>query len=537
MQVYQGKTIFEGIGIGKIHVYKKGIHRIGCNFVEDTQGEIKRLEGAKDEALKQMQVCYQKALEELGTEKASIFQVHKAILQDEVYLGDMYSLITKNKYNAEYAVTVIRDKYLEKFEMMEDAYLKARALDIQDITERLLQNLRGERNETVQIEPPGIILAEELTPSQTMQLDLEKVKAIVTVSGSQYSHTSILAKTMGIPALILVGMDLDTSMDGKMAIADAVNGCLYVEPDEQIMDVMQERYRNVLTQRASESHGEWMEEYFPISICANINSLKDLERIEYPTHFGIGLFRSEFMFFEKDIFPTEDEQFRVYKKVLEEIPNRKVVIRTLDIGADKQCAYFPLEEEENPALGLRGIRVTLRHSFILRIQLRALLRAAIYGELWILYPMITSLEEVKEINHVLEQVRKEMTEEGIAYGVPKQGIMIETPAAVMISDLLAKEVDFFSIGTNDLTQYTLAMDRKSTELAEVYNPRHPAVIRMIEMVVKNGHKEGIPVSVCGELSSDLSMTEEFIKMGVDELSVAPAYLTVLTRKIRSLIKE
>ena len=537
MQVYQGKSVYEGIAIGKIRVYKKGEQQVKRIPIKDTQGELERFRQAKEETIVRIQELYRKAGEEVGKSNAGIFEIYGVILEDDTYVSDITTLIEKNGYNAEYAVAVIKEKYLQTFAAMEDEYLKARALDIGDISERLLEALQGTNPLPIEEEEPVIVLSEELTPSEALRLDKDKVLAFVTVGGSMYSHTSILAKTMGIPALINVNISVDASLDGKIAIIDGTEGIVYVDPEQEIL-------REWIKKRDEEAEGrslhlsrEEMEQAIEktgLRICANIGSLRDLESLEETEVSGIGLFRSEFLFFERQEFPTEEEQFQCYRTVLEAMNKKQVVIRTLDIGADKQCEYFPMEKEENPALGMRGIRVSLEYREIFKVQLKALLRASVYGELGILYPMITSVEEVREIKEMLESTKKELRQEGKEYGKAKLGVMIETPAAVMISDLLADEVDFFSIGTNDLTQYTLAMDRQSGKLEKYYQPDHPAIMRMITMVIENAHKKGISVAICGELSGDTMLTEEFIRMGVDELSVAPGMISILQKKLVEL---
>ncbi len=538
MQVYQGKSVYEGIAIGKIRVYKKGEQQVRRVLVGDIGVERERFERAKEVTISQIATLYEKARKEMGEGNAAIFEVYKAILEDDNYVSDITTLIEKQGYNAEYAVAVVKEKYLQMFAAMEDEYLKARALDIRDISERLLEALQKNENTQTEEEEPVILISEELTPSEALQLDMSKVLGFVTVGGSLYSHTSILAKTRGIPALINVDINVDAALDGRMAILNGGEGVFYVDPEPKVLQEwmqkqsVQEQNRQVaLSQRELDA----VYEKLKIRICANIGSLQDVETLKEQSIKGIGLLRSEFLFFERQDFPTEEEQFESYRTVLEAMQGKRVVIRTLDIGADKQCEYFPMEAEENPALGMRGIRVSLEYSDIFKTQLRALLRASVFGNLGILYPMITSVEEVRQIKEVLEQAKGELVQEGKEFGTPSFGIMIETPAAVMISDILAKEVDFFSIGTNDLTQYTLAMDRQSSKLEAFYHTHHPAILRMIELVTEKAHKAGIQVSICGELSADTLLTEEFIKMGVDELSVAPGVISILQKKLIEFI--
>ncbi len=540
MQIYRGKSVYEGISIGKIRVYKKGEQPIRRVPITDISEELNRFEQAKEVTIGQIEALYQKARKEMGEGNAAIFEIYAAILADDNYVSDITTLIVELGYNAEYAVAVTKEKYLQMFAAMDDEYLKARALDIQDISERLLEALQGRANIHAEEEEPVILLSEELTPSEAMQLDKDKVLAFVTVGGSLYSHTAILAKTMGIPALINTDIVVDASLDGKLAVVDGANGLFYVDPEAEILQEWIKKQSSqpkgkqiVLNQEALDS----IYEKAGMCICANIGNLKDVESLRGLNIKGIGLLRSEFLFFERQNFPTEEEQYECYRTILEAMEDKKVVIRTLDIGADKQCPYFPIEWEENPALGMRGIRVSLEYRELFKTQLKALLRASLHGDLGILYPMITSVEEVREIKEVFDSAQKELQKEGKGFGNPMQGIMIETPAAVMISDLLAREVDFFSIGTNDLTQYTLAMDRQSNKLEKYYQIYHPAILRMVRLVVENAHKSGIPVSICGELSSDIQLTEEFMKMGVDELSVAPGMIGIIQKKLVELSEE
>ncbi|MBR4083970.1 MAG: phosphoenolpyruvate--protein phosphotransferase [Lachnospiraceae bacterium] len=539
MQIYQGKSVYEGIAIGKIRVCKKGEQQARRIPVTDINGELERFHQAQEATIGQIEDLYGKAREEMGEGNAAIFEIYEAILTDDNYVNDITTLIKKNGYNAEYAVTVIKEKYLQMFAAMDDEYLKARALDIRDISERLLDALQGGKKSRIEDEESIIVLSEELTPSEALQLNLEKVVGFITVEGSLYSHTAIFAKTRGIPALINVDIGMDTSLDGKLAIVDGVGGHFYVEPKQDVLQECMQKLRTVKEEKQillSQQELNSIYDKLKICICANIGNIKDVEALKDLNIKGIGLLRSEFLFFERKDFPTEEEQFECYKTVLEAMQGKHVVIRTLDIGADKQCAYFHMESEENPALGMRGIRVLLENRELFLTQIKALLRASAYGNLGILYPMITSMEEMTEIKEVLEQAKTELTREKNLFGTPTHGIMIETPAAALISDLLAKEVDFFSIGTNDLTQYTLAMDRQSSKLEAHYNKYHPAILRIIRLITENAHKAGIPVSICGELSADISLTEEFIKMGVDELSVAFGMIPILQKKLVELSK-
>ncbi len=532
MQIYQGKSVYEGIVIGKIRIHIQGKQQITLQKVSDSQAEIRRFQEAKEKTLVKLQELYQQTYDKIGEGNATILEAHKVFLADVSYIEDIVNLIDTLSCNSEYAVVSVEEKYRSMFERLGDDYMKARALDLQDVSERLLEALSGDDVIEEELLEPAIILAEEMTPSELLRLDKDSVLALVLTEGSLYSHTAILARTMGIPTLIQVGPDGDRDLDGKMAVVDSEKGVLIVEPDEVTVEQIEHRIR----QEQADCEEMAVGGQLGIRICANIGSLKDLEILKGKPFDGIGLLRSEFVFFEKDNFPTEEEQFEIYRTILQAMSGKKVVIRVLDMGADKQCGYLPLDKEENPALGLRGIRVLLANEQILRTQLRALLRAALYGELYILYPMITGMEEVQRVKEILASLEKELQEQGIAYGEPKQGIMIETPAAVMISDTLANEVDFFSIGTNDLTQYTLAMDRQSSRLAKEYDPKHPAILRMIRMVVENAHAKGIEVAICGELSADSTMTEVFVQMGVDELSVAPGYLSSVRKKCKAYEK-
>jgi len=532
MQIYQGKTVFEGIAIGRIRTHKPGRQQITLQKVTDPQQEIKRFQEAKEKTLAKLQELYQQTYDKIGEGNAAILEAHKVFLADVSYVEDIVNLIGTLSCNAEYAVVLVQEKYQSMFASLSDDYMKARALDLQDVSERLLEALSGDDVSEEMVLDPTIILAEEMIPSELLRLDKDNVLALVLTEGSLYSHTAILARTMGIPTLIQVRIQGDADLDGRMAVVDSEKGILIAEPDEATVEQAQHRIQQGQTDCEEVAEGEQLS----IRICANIGSLKDMENLKGKPLDGIGLLRSEFVFFGKDGFPTEEEQFEIYRTILQAMSGKKVVIRVLDMGADKQCGYFPLEKEENPALGLRGIRVLLANEQILRTQLRALLRASVYGELHILYPMITGVEEVQRVKAVLDSLERELQEQGIAYGHPKQGIMIETPAAVMISDTLADEVDFFSIGTNDLTQYTLAMDRQSPRLAKKYDPKHPAIIRMIRMVVENAHAKGIEVAICGELSADSTLTETFMQMGVDELSVAPGYLSSVRKKCKAYEK-
>ena len=534
MKVYSGKSVFGGIAIGRIRVYKKDEHQVKRMKVSDADEEITRYEEAKEKAIQELQDLYNKALKEVGEANAAIFEVHQMMLDDDDYNDSVKNIIRGQEVNVEYAVATTGDNFSQMFASMDDDYMRERAADIKDISERLLRILYGNFDTEIQEDEPVIIVADDLAPSETVQLDKDKVLSFVTVHGSLNSHTAILARTMAIPALVGVTLPLDESMDGKTGIVDGTNGKIYVDPDEDTLEQMerqmqeeQEKKKLLLTLKGKDNvtlDGQ------KLMLYANIGNIKDLATVLQNDAGGIGLFRSEFIYLEKDSYPTEEEQFRIYKQVAETMAGRRVIIRTLDIGADKQCDYFDMESEENPALGYRAIRICLTRPEVFKTQLRALFRASAFGKIAIMYPMITSIKEIRKIREIVDEVKKELDKLETPYGNPEQGIMIETPAAAIISDELAKEVDFFSIGTNDLTQYTLAIDRQNTKLDEFYDPHHPAVLRMISMVVENAHKAGIWAGICGELGADQTLTREFLAMGVDELSVSPGSILPI-RKI------
>lgn len=538
MQVYSGKSVFGGIAIGKISVYKKNEQQVKRVRTEDTKGELARYEAAKAAAVEQLQELYQKALKEVGEANAAIFEIHQMMLEDGDYNESVENIIETQKVNAEYAVAVTGDNFAQMFRAMDDDYMRERAADVKDISERVLSILNGGQKGKVVTDEPVIIVADDLAPSETVQLEKDMVLSFVTVHGSVNSHTAILARTMAIPALIgTEELPLDDTVDGKLAVVDGLNGKIYVEPDAQTLEEMQKR------QQAEQEKKELLQllkgkenvtlDGKKIMLYANIGNIKDLATVIQNDAGGIGLFRSEFIYLEKDNYPTEEEQFSIYKTAVEMMAGKRVIIRTLDIGADKQCEYFGMDKEENPALGYRAIRICLTRPEIFKTQLRALFRASAYGNLAIMYPMITSLWEVKRIKEIVEEVKAELNAELLEFGNPQQGIMIETPAAVMMSGELAKEVDFFSIGTNDLTQYTLAIDRQNPKLDKFYDAHHPAVLSMIRMTVENAHKAGIWAGICGELGADTSLTKEFLAMGVDELSVSPGSIL----PIRKIILE
>ncbi|WP_455953464.1 phosphoenolpyruvate--protein phosphotransferase [Blautia sp.] len=538
MQVYSGKSVFRGIAIGKISVYRKNEQQVKRVRTEDTKGELARYEVAKAAAVEQLQELYQKALKEVGEANAAIFEIHQMMLDDGDYNESVENIIETQKVNAEYAVAVTGDNFAQMFRAMDDDYMRERAADVKDISERVLSILNGGQKGKVVTDEPVIIVADDLAPSETVQLEKDMVLSFVTVHGSVNSHTAILARTMAIPALIgTEELPLDDTVDGKLAVVDGLNGKIYVEPDAQTLEEMKKRRQAELEKKELLQLLKGKENVTldgkKIMLYANIGNIKDLATVIQNDAGGIGLFRSEFIYLEKDRYPTEEEQFSIYKTAVETMAGKRVIIRTLDIGADKQCEYFKMDKEENPALGYRAIRICLTRPEIFKTQLRALFRASAYGNLAIMYPMITSLWEVKRIKEIVEEVKAELTAEQLEFGNPQQGIMIETPAAVMMSEELAKEVDFFSIGTNDLTQYTLAIDRQNPKLDKFYDAHHPAVLSMIRMTVENAHKAGIWAGICGELGADTSLTKEFLAMGVDELSVSPGSIL----PIRKIILE
>ncbi len=537
MLAFQGKSVTNGVAIGKIFVYKKGEQQVKRIRIENADAEVARFRQAQTDAVAQLAELYEDSVKTIGEAGAAIFEMHQMMLADEDFTEAVENIIVTQSVNAEYAIACTSDNFYKMFSDMEDSYMRARATDVKDISERLLQVLSGEGSDFTQIKEPVIIVAEDLTPSETVQLDKEKVLAFVTVQGSLNSHTAILAKTMNIPALVGTPVSLE-QIHGKEAVVDSAQGILYIEPEASLLAEMHKRKKKeeeknalLLKYRGKETVTTSGKK---VLLYANIGNSRDLAQVLQNDAEGIGLFRSEFLYLENTDYPTEEEQFAVYKTVAETMAGKKVIIRTLDIGADKQAPYFGLEHEENPAMGLRAIRICLTRPEVFKTQLRAIFRASAYGNIAVMYPMITSIEEVRRIKEIAGEVEKELQEQGIAYGNVEQGIMIETPAAVMISEELAKEVAFFSIGTNDLTQYTLAIDRQNTELDAFYDAHHPAVLRMIQMVADNAHKAGIWVGICGELAADLTLTETFVKMGIDELSVPPGVVLPLRKEIREL---
>ena len=536
MEKYTGKSIFKGIAIGKILFYQKGEQPVKRVKIEDTAEQIKRYEDARAKAAEQLQGLYEKALKEVGEANAAVFEVHQMMLEDDDYIDSVVNIIETQQVNAEFAVATTGDNFAKMFAEMEDDYFKARAADVKDISERMVNILSGNESGGALGDEPVIVVAEDLAPSETVQMDKEKLLAFVTRLGSANSHTAILARTMNIPALIEV--DIKEEWNGKMAVVDGYTGTFYIYPDEETLKKMQEKKEEDIKARELLQELKGKEDITVdgkhIKLYANIGGVKDVTSVLANDAAGIGLFRSEFLYLEADNYPDEEAQFQAYKTVAENMAGKKVIVRTLDIGADKQVDYFNLDHEENPAMGYRAIRICLDRRDIFRTQLRALLRASAYGNIGIMYPMIISVDEVKEIKKIVESIKAELTEKGIEYGEVEQGIMIETPAAVMISDLLAEEVDFFSIGTNDLTQYTLAIDRQNSKLDNIYDSHHPAVLRMIQKTIENGHKAGCWVGICGELGADMTLTETFLKMGIDELSVSPTFVLPIRKLIREM---
>lgn len=538
MVKFYGKPVYKGIAIGPVQVLKKEDQKVKRNRVENPEDEVKRVEQAVKTSQVQLQKLYDKALVEVGETSAAIFEVHQMMLEDEDYLDAINSMIRTEQVSAEYAVAMTGDNFAEMFAGMDDDYMRARAADVKDISNRLIQSLSGQAGNEFDFREPSIIVADDLSPSETVQMDKEKILAFVTVHGSANSHTSILARMMNIPALIGVPVDLDKIQSGMQAVVDGMQGEIVFEPNEFVceearhrIEAEKEKFRLLQELKGKENITLGGQK---VNVYANIGGVGDVGYVLENDAGGIGLFRSEFLYLGRDDFPTEEEQLQAYRQVLQTMGEKKVIIRTLDIGADKQVDYFNLGKEDNPALGYRAIRICLKQPDIFKTQLRALFRATVHGNLSIMYPMITSTEEVAKVYEIVDEVKKELEREGIPFKDPEQGIMIETPAAVMISDKLAQMVDFFSIGTNDLTQYTLAIDRQNEKLNDFYNPHHEAILRMIQMVVDNAHKCGKWAGICGELGADLELTKSFVEMGVDELSVSPSMILQLRKCIREI---
>jgi phosphotransferase system enzyme I (PtsI) len=536
VEQYQGKSVFGGVAIGRIHIFSKGQQQVKRIKVQDTEAEKKRYREAVQTAIAELQGLYDKALKEVGEANAAIFEMHQMMLEDEDFTESVENIIDSQSVNAEYAVASTGDNFAQMFASMDDEYMRGRAADVKDISERLVSVLNGASRQQMDADEPVIVMAVDLAPSETVQMDKDKVLSFVTTQGSVNSHTAILARTMSIPALIGVDMPLDAELEGKFAIVDGDNGTVYIDPSEDVLAQMQEKKEQAEEKKQLLQQLKGKETITKdgkkIKLYANIGNSKDLAMVLQNDAEGIGLFRSEFLYLEKEDYPTENEQFMVYKMVAETMAGKQVIIRTLDIGADKQCDYFNMDPEDNPALGYRAIRICLTRPEVFKTQLRALYRASAFGNISIMYPMITSVWEVKQIKKIVEEVKEELRAQNIEFGEVAQGIMIETPAAVMISRELAKEVDFFSIGTNDLTQYTLAIDRQNPKLDDFYDAHHPAVLKMIHMVAQNAHAEGIWAGICGELGADLELTEQFLQMGIDELSVSPGRILPIRKIVR-----
>lgn len=532
-----GKSVYKGIAMGKVLVMGKEEDIVKREKIEDTNAELLRLGNAIKKSQKQLQDLYEKAVKEVGEASAAIFEVHQMMMEDEDYLDAIHNMICNENINAEFAVATTGDNFSDMFAAMDDDYMKARAADVRDISGRIVRNLLGREQNVMSQPEPVVIVADDLSPSETVQMDKEKILAFVTFHGSTNSHTAILARMMNIPALVGVPVDLGKIRTGMVAIVDGTSAKVIFEPSAQecltAVNKIKEQEEQAKLLETLKGKENITKSGKKINLYANIGSVSDVGYVLENDAGGIGLFRSEFLYLGRDSFPSEEEQFQAYKQVAQTMANKKVIIRTLDIGADKQADYFGLEKEDNPAMGYRAIRICLKQQDIFKAQLRALFRATAYGKISIMYPMITAVSEVEQIYKIAGEVKRELDEAGIIYQEPEQGIMIETPAAVLISDELAKLVDFFSIGTNDLTQYTLAIDRQNSKLDEFYDPHHPAILKMIQMVVDNAHKEGKWAGICGELGADMELVKTFVQMGVDELSVAPSMIL----KLRQIIRE
>ena len=535
MHSFHGKSVFGGIAIGKVHVHQKGSRPVKREKVSDVTAELGRFREAQKRSVAQLEKLYEEALRKIGESEAAIFEVHRMMLEDGDYVMSIETIISGQQVNAEYAVAVTADHFSEMFAAMDDAYMKERAADVRDVSERLIATLSGTGQTGFEAKEPVIIVAEDLAPSETVLLDKGKVLAFVTRQGSINSHTAILARTMGIPALVQTEVNLD-GMSGKTAVVDGLQGIFVIDPEENVLEDYRKRKEKEEEKKALlqllKGKADITLDGREIKLYANIGNSKDLVLVKENDACGIGLFRSEFLYLEKEDYPTEEEQFQIYKTVAETMGGKKVIIRTLDIGADKQAEYFNIPKEENPAMGYRAIRICLDRPEIFKTQLRAIFRASAYGNLAVMYPMIISVEEVRRIKELVAEVKRELCENNVFYKDIEEGIMIETPAAVMVSDELAKEVDFFSIGTNDLTQYTLAIDRQNPKLDHLYDAKHPAVLKMIQMVVDNAHKAGIWAGICGELGADIELTGKLLAMGVDELSVSPGKVLAVRKAIR-----
>lgn len=538
MVVCQGKSVLKGIAIGKIYLYEKQEYVLEQKQVADAEAEVARFEAAKETAIGQLDDLYEKALAEAGEEQAMIFDVHKMMLDDGDYLDAITGLIRSEKVNAEYAVHTTGEQFAAVFASMDDDYMKARSADVKDISGRVIRILAGIGDGSIASEEPVILLADDLTPSETISLDKSKILAFVTRNGSANSHTAILARSMNIPALVQTDVELLKEYHGIDAVVDGLDGKLYLDPEEAVLAELVQKKEACGRERAELEKLIGLDNVTrdgrKINVYANIGSPEDVDKVLLNDAGGIGLFRSEFLYLGREDYPSEEEQFEIYKEVLSRMEGKKVIIRTLDIGADKQVDYFKLPKEENPAMGYRAIRICLDRIDVFKTQLRAIYRASVYGTAAIMFPMIISVKEILRIKEIVEEVKAELTAAGIEIAPVELGIMVETPAAVMISEELAKEVSFFSIGTNDLTQYTLAIDRQNQSLDTIYDSHHPAVLRMIQMTIENGHKGGAWVGICGELGADTTLTKTFVDMGIDELSVSPTYVLGLRKAIREI---
>ena len=538
MVVCQGKSVLKGIAIGKIYLYEKQEYVLEQKQVADAEAEVARFEAAKETAIGQLDDLYEKALAEAGEEQAMIFDVHKMMLDDGDYYDAITGLIRSEKVNAEYAVHTTGEQFAAVFASMDDDYMKARSADVKDISGRVIRILAGIGDGSIASEEPVILLADDLTPSETVSLDKSKILAFVTRNGSANSHTAILARSMNIPALVQTDVELLKEYHDMDAVVDGLDGKLYLDPEEAVLAELVQKKEACGRERAELEKLIGLDNVTrdgrKINVYANIGSPEDVDKVLLNDAGGIGLFRSEFLYLGREDYPSEEEQFEIYKEVLSRMEGKKVIIRTLDIGADKQVDYFKLPKEENPAMGYRAIRICLDRIDVFKTQLRAIYRASVYGTAAIMFPMIISVKEILRIKEIVEEVKAELTAAGIEIAPVELGIMVETPAAVMISEELAKEVSFFSIGTNDLTQYTLAIDRQNQSLDTIYDSHHPAVLRMIRMTIENGHKGGAWVGICGELGADTTLTKTFVDMGIDELSVSPTYVLGLRKAIREI---
>ena len=534
----QGKSVFSGVAIGKIFVYKKADNTVEKYQVEDAAAEFERFKAAQAKAITQLQALYEKTCKDIGEEEAMIFEMHQQLLEDLDYVESIQGIIEGEGLNAEYAVFVTAEQFAAMFIAMNDEYMSGRAVDVKDVSERVISILNGTQVAAEAMDDPVIILAEDLAPSETVQFEKDKLLAFVTQKGSANSHTAILARMMNLPSLVTTDIELELEYNGKMAIVDGFTGKIYIEPDEVTMAEMKEKKKREDERRRMLQTLKGLPTVTKsgkkVHLYANIGGVEDVDAVLANDSEGVGLFRSEFLYLGREDYPSEEEQFEAYKAVLSKMGGKKVIIRTLDIGADKQADYFNIEKEENPALGFRAIRICLERVDMFKTQLRAIYRASAYGKAAIMFPMIISVSEIVRIKEIVEEVKEELRQNDIPFGDVELGIMIETPAAVIISDQLAAHVEFFSIGTNDLTQYTLAIDRQNQALEPFYNAHHEAVLRMIQMTIENAHAHGAWCGICGELGADMELTRRFVQMGIDELSVSPPFTLELRQKIREI---